>query len=175
MKIFMIITYHILLGLPGLSSGLSCGSDTPLHTRYFSPFYKRVRQATGCSRATTDTEEQEVHVIRLDQPAENVFLYVTGETNRSSLALVLATPSPVTWHLTRSGYSPHTEILISDGSTVRDLETGQELDTSPAILSTVVITENLALAKFSHIHSFTSLSGANRIFVRLPPGRITSF
>ena len=174
MKIFMIITYHILLGLTGLSSGLSCDGDDPLDTPYFSPFYKRVRPATGCSRAATDTEEQEVHVIRLDQPAENVFLYVTGSTNRSSLSLVLATPSPVTWHLTREGYSGHTDILISDGSKVIDIKTGEELPTSPAILSTVVITENLALAKFSYIHSFTSLTGANRIFIRLPTGRIRS-
>lgn len=166
----MIITYHILLGLAGLTSGagLSCGSDTPLDTPYFSPFYKRVRQATGCSRAATETEEQEVHVIRLDQPADNVFLYVTGSSNLTRLSLVLATPSPVTWHLTISGFSSQRDILISDGSKVLDIESGEELATSPAILSTVVITENLALAKFSYIHSFTSVSGANRIFVRLP-------
>ena len=194
MKIFMIITYHILLGLPlysfGLSAGLYCGSDTPLDTPYFSPFYKTVREATGCSRAVTDSEDQEVHVVRLDQPAENVFLYVTGKacprsapestdcnTNKgstnynNSLALVLASPTPVTWHLTTSGYNSRIDILISDGSRVLDIETGEELPSSPAILSTVVITENLALAKFSYIHSFTSLRGANRIFIRLPSGR----
>ena len=196
MKIFMIISYHILLGLPlysfGLSAGLYCGSDTPLDTPYFSPFYKTIREATGCSRAVTDSEDQEVHVVRLDQPAENVFLYVTGKAglssapqstdcntnkgstnnnNNNSLALVLASPTPVTWHLTSSGYNSHTDILISDGSRVLDIETGEELPSSPAILSTVVITENLALAKFSYIHSFTSLRGANRIFIRLPSGR----
>ena len=194
MKIFMIISYHILLGLPlyssGLSSGLSCGSDTPLDTPYFSPFYKTVREATGCSRAVTDSEDQEVHVVRLDQPAENVFLYVTGRaslssahqqntdcntnkagsTNNKSLALVLASPTPVTWHLTTSSYNSRIDILISDGSRVLDIESGEELQTSSAILSTVVITENLALAKFSYIHSFTSLRGANRIFIRLPSG-----
>ena len=83
MKIFMIISYHILLGLPlvtsGLSTGLDCGSDTPIDTRYFSPFYKTVREATGCSRAVTDAEDREVHVVRLNQPAENVFLYATGK------------------------------------------------------------------------------------------------
>ena len=192
MKIFMIISYHILLGLPlysyGLSTGLYCGSDTPLDTPYFSPFYKTVREATGCSRAVNDSEDQEVHVVRLDQPAENVFLYVKGKaglnsgqqqntdcstkagSTNNSLALVLASPTPVTWHLTTSGYNSRIDILISDGSRVLDIETGAELQTSPAILSTVVITENLALAKFSYIHSFTSLRGANRIFIRLPSG-----
>ena len=190
----MIISYHILLGLPwsslALSAGLQCGSDTPLDTPYFSPFYKTLRPATGCSRAVGDSEDVEVHVVRLDQPAENVFLYVTGKsgpgpaqhrsthcdthqgsTNNKSLALVLASPAPVTWHLTTSGYNAHTDILISDGSRVLDIETGDELPSSPAILSTVVITENLALAKFSYIHSFTSLRGANRIFIRLPSGK----
>ena len=114
MKIFMIISYHILLGLPlyssGLAAGLNCGSDTPLDTPYFSPFYKTVREARGCSRAVTDSEDREVHVVRLGQPAENVFLYVTGKAslppsgegyhcniiitvgadNNRSLALVLA-------------------------------------------------------------------------------------
>ena len=143
----MIISYHILLGLPlytsGLSAGLYCGSDTPLDTPYFSPFYKTLREATGCTRAVTDSEDQEVHVVRLDQPAENVFLYVTGKAslssagqstdcnthkgstnNNNSLALVLASPTPVTWHLTTSGFNSHTDILISDGSRVLDIETG---------------------------------------------------
>ena len=105
-----------------------------------------------------------------DRPHSNTII-TAGSDNNRSLALVLASPTPVTWHLTSSGYTSPPDILLSDGSRVLDIETGEEFPSSPAILSTLVITENLALAKFSSIHSFTSLSGANRIFIRLPSGR----
>ena len=109
--------------------------------------------------------------VRDDERSASNTIITAGSDNNRSLALVLASPTPVTWHLTSSGYNSPPDILISDGSRVLDIETGEELPTSPAILSNVVTTENLALAKFSYIHSFTSLLGANRIFIRLPSGR----
>ena len=83
---------------------------------------------------------------------------------------MLATPTPVTWHLSVSGHAPGPNILISDGSRVLDTMTGHELPTTAAILTTKIITENLALAKFSTIHTFTSTKAANRIFIKLKPG-----
>ena len=85
MKIFLIFSYHILLGL-GQVLGFGvvehhkyCVSDSPLDTPYFVPFYKTVRPALGCARALEDHEKTEVHVVRLNQPEDDVFLYVTGE------------------------------------------------------------------------------------------------
>ena len=97
---------------------------------------------------------------------------VAGSTNSSGVALVLASPSPVTWHLTVSGPapSPAPSILISDGSRVLDTASGAELAASVAILSSKEITEKLALAQFSSIHTFTSLAAANRIFINLKKG-----
>ena len=101
---------------------------------------------------------------------------VTGSTNSSGVALVLASPSPVTWHLTVSGPAPSPaprpapRILISDGSRVLDTASGAELAASVAILSSKEITEKLALAQFSSIHTFTSLAAANRIFINLKKG-----
>ena len=88
------------------------------------------------------------------------------------MALVLASPSPVTWHLTVSGPAPRPapRILISDGSRVLDTASGAELAASVAILSSKEITEKLALAQFSSIHTFTSLAAANRIFINLKKG-----
>ena len=83
---------------------------------------------------------------------------------------MLATPVPVTWHLTVSGLAPSPAILISDGSRVIDTASGLELPVSVAILNNKIITENLARAKFSHIHTFTSISAANRIFINLKKG-----
>ena len=77
---------------------------------------------------------------------------------------------PVTWHLTVSGLAPAPAILISDGSRVIDTATGLELPVSAAILNNKIITENLARAKFSHIHTFTSITAANRIFINLKKG-----
>ena len=86
MKIFLIFSYHILLGLPVLSEGNQgiqkqkyCVSDRPLDTPYFIPFYKTLRPALGCERGRTENETREVHVVRVDQLVDNhVFLYVTG-------------------------------------------------------------------------------------------------
>ena len=106
--------------------------------------------------------------------------FVAGSNNSSRVALVLASPSPVTWHLTVNGPAPSPasnsaprpapSILISDGSRVLDTASGAELAASVAILSSKVITEKLALAQFSSIHTFTSLAAANRIFINLEKG-----
>ena len=84
MKIFLIFTYHILLGLPLLSQGSEnqnyCVSDKPLDTPYFIPFYKQVRPALGCVSPPSQHDSSEVHVVRVNQPVDtNVFLYVTGK------------------------------------------------------------------------------------------------
>ena len=82
MKIFLIFCYHILLGLgqgfETVEHAKYCVSDSPLDTPYFVPFYKTVRPALGCARAPEDHEKTEVHVVRLNQPEDDVFLYVTG-------------------------------------------------------------------------------------------------
>ena len=88
----MIFSYHILLGLawlptPGQGVGHDhayCVSDNPLDTPYFIPFYKTVKPALGCARSPTEHDKTEVHVIRLDQPDDDVFIYVTGNVNNSS-------------------------------------------------------------------------------------------
>lgn len=178
MKIFLIFCYHILLGLgqgfETVEHAKYCVSDSPLDTPYFVPFYKTVRPALGCARAPENHEKTEVHVVRLNQPEDDVFLYVTGSNNQTELSLVLATPVPVTWHLTVSGLAPAPAILISDGSRVIDTATGLELPVSAAILNNKIITENLARAKFSHIHTFTSITAANRIFINLKKEETTS-
>ena len=80
----MIFSYHLLLGLPMLTPGQGvgehkyCVSDNPLDTPYFIPFYKTVKPALGCTRYPTEHDKTEVHVIRLDQPDDDVFIYVTG-------------------------------------------------------------------------------------------------
>ena len=83
MKIFLIFCYHILLGLgqgfETVEHAKYCVSDSPLDTPYFVPFYKTVRPALGCARAPENHEKTEVHVVRLNQPEDDVFLYVTGE------------------------------------------------------------------------------------------------
>ena len=86
------------------------------------------------------------------------------------LALVLATSHPVTWHLSVSGFSSPADILVSDGSSVVDIQTGQLVQTSPAIMTNPSLTTKLARAKFSHINTFTTIDTANRVFINLPPG-----
>ena len=104
-------------------------------------------------------------------PSFFIYLYsLSGSNNQTELSLVLATPVPVTWHLTVSGLAPAPVILISDGSRVINTATGLELPVSAAILNNKIITENLARAKFSHIHTFTSITAANRIFINLKKG-----
>lgn len=70
-----------------------------------------------------------------------------------------------------SGYnqSSRPNILISDGSHVIDTATGEELATTAAILRTESITLKLAKTQFSAVHTFTSITAANRIFIRLSP------
>ena len=87
------------------------------------------------------------------------------------LALVLASGHPVTWHLSVSGFSSAADILVSDGSSVVDIRTGHQIQSSPAILSSPNLTTKLARAKFSHINTFTTIEMANRIFINLPPGK----
>ena len=93
MKIFMIFSYHLLLGLPWVTVGQVgqqedhkyCVSDHPLDTPYFTPFYKTVKPALGCSRSPTEQDKTEVHVVRLDQPENDVFIYVTGNVNKNNV------------------------------------------------------------------------------------------
>ena len=90
MKLLLLLfCYHLLLGLAGAGAGAEqhkyCVSDSPLDTPYFSPFYKTVRPAVGCVRAAGSGDLTEVHVIRLSQPVEDVFLYVTGGYHQHSI------------------------------------------------------------------------------------------
>ena len=89
----------------------------------------------------------------------------------NKLALVLATSHPVTWHLSVAGFSSPPDILVSDGSNVVDIQTGHQVMTSTAIMTTPNLTTKLARPKFSHINTFTTIDTANRIFINLPPGK----
>ena len=70
-----------------------------------------------------------------------------------------------------SGFKPSSRpsILISDGSTVIDTATGDELATTAAILRTDSITHKLASNQFGTVHTFTSITAANRIFIQMLP------
>lgn len=81
---FLLITYHLLLGLVLSAAGTIedhkyCVSDSPLYTPYFIPFYKTVQPALGCVSRPSSRDKTEVHVVRLAQPAKDVFIYVTGK------------------------------------------------------------------------------------------------
>ena len=146
-----------------------CGSDTPLDTPYFLPFQKTVEAANGCASPITAAQKTEVHVLRVSRPAPEVSLHVGTVAER--VALVLATPHPVTWRLSLTGAAagpPH--LLVSDGSTVVDNVTGAALHTTRAILANPAITGKLAIAQFNHINSFTSIDTANKISISLPQG-----
>ena len=102
------------------------------------------------------------------------FFSDSGTNNETELSLVLASSSPVTWHLSWSRYSSQPRILISHMSSVIDSNTGLELPTTPAILRTEAITAKLALTQFNNIHTFTSITAANRIFINLLPSSSSS-
>jgi len=179
MKISLACIFHIWatsVTMPvsmGLLDQKYCGSDEPLDTPYFIPFHKTAQTAVGCASRIQEDEKTEVHVVRLRRTDREVFLHVAGPPTHS-LALVLATAHPVTWHLSVSGFSAAPDILVSDGSTVLDLSSGQQIQSSPAILSSPALTSKLAIAKFSHINTFTTIDTANRIFITLPPDISTS-
>ena len=52
-----------------------------------------------------------------------------------------------------------------------DTATDTQLVTTAAFLKSMTITRNLAIAKFSTIHTFTSITAANRIFINLNSGK----
>jgi len=171
MKILLACIFHICVILPvsmGLLDQMYCGSDTPLDTPYFIPFHKTAQPALGCASQVQDDDKTEVHVVRLRKADREVFLHVSGPLTHK-LALVLASGHPVTWHLSVSGFSSAADILVSDGSSVVDIRTGHQIQSSPAILSSPNLTTKLARAKFSHINTFTTIEMANRIFINLPP------
>ena len=170
----------------GLLDKQYCGSDEPLDTPYFIPFHKTARPAKGCASSLQGNIKTEVHVVRLRRADRDVFLHVTGKLSKiffmphrisasgpvsHKIALVLSSAHPVTWHLSVSGFSSTPDILVSDGSSVMDIHTRQQLTSSPAILSSPELTSKLAKAKFSHINTFTTIDTANRVFIKLPPGR----
>jgi len=152
----------------GLLDKQYCGSDEPLDTPYFIPFHKTARPAKGCASSLQGNIKTEVHVVRLRRADRDVFLHVTGPVSHK-IALVLSSAHPVTWHLSVSGFSSTPDILVSDGSSVMDIHTRQQLTSSPAILSSPELTSKLAKAKFSHINTFTTIDTANRVFIKLPP------
>jgi len=158
----------------GLLDQMHCGSDTPLDTPYFIPFHKTAQPAVGCaSQAVQEANKTEVHVIRLRRSDKEVYLHVAGPPT-NSLALVLATANPVTWHLTVSGFSSPPDILVSDESSVVDVNSGHQMKSTPAYLSSPEITRKLAIKEFSHINTFTTIDTANRIYIELPPEISTS-
>ena len=110
--------------------------------------------------------------VRLQEKISEILLkkFDSGSAD-NKLALVLATSHPVTWHLSVAGFSFPPDILVSDGSNVVDIQTGHQVMTSTAIMTTPNLTTKLARAKFSHINTFTTIDTANRIFINLPPGK----
>lgn len=171
MKILLGCIFHLLCSVSWCLARLEqkyCVSDTPLDTPYFIPFHKTAQPALGCTTNLANTHDTEVHVLRLRQADRDVVLHVSGSRDHK-LALVLATSHPVTWHLSVAGFSSTPDILVSDGSNVVDIQTGHQVETSTAIMTTPSLTTKLARAKFSHINTFTTIDMANRIFINLPP------
>ena len=91
-----------------------------------------------------------------------------------------------TWHLATSSASTLPTIFVSVGSKVMDLTlevekvkdkcfqvmeagTGRELDSSPALLNSINTASKIALNRFGHLNTVTTVTGeANRVFVQVP-------
>ena len=74
-----------------------------------------------------------------------------------------------TWHLATSSSSTLPTIFVSVGSKVMEAGTGEELDSSPALLNNINTGSKIALNRFGHLNSVTTVTGeANRVFVQVP-------
>ena len=111
-------------------------------------------------------------------------IYLAG-SQASSLVLMSAVET--TWHLATSSDILPT-IFVSVGSKVIMIElyaspetlseqmfqvmeagTGRELDSSPALLNNINTASKIALNRFGHLNTVTTVKGeANRVFVQVP-------
>jgi len=145
--------------------GEYCGGDAPLSTPYLAAFHKREESALGCQAPSPSDAETQVHVLRLTSKLPEVFLDVAG-SQASSLVLMSAVET--TWHLATSSDILPT-IFVSVGSKVMEAGTGRELDSSPALLNNINTASKIALNRFGHLNTVTTVKGeANRVFVRVP-------
>jgi hypothetical protein len=169
-----LLVLHILPLLQGVLGEAplppkDCHSDRPLDTPYFIPFNKTVKSARGCMSPKPVSQNTQVHVIRLEQAGRNVYLHVNGSETHN-LSLVLSSPGrEVIWHLTTQGFLSLPDILVSDGSRVVRSTDGRPLPAGKAALDSRALTHKLAIARFSHITTFTTIETANDILINLPP------
>jgi len=146
--------------------GEYCGGDAPLSTPYLAAFHKREEVALGCQADSPTDAVTQVHVVRLTGRLPEVFLNVAGEQASS---LVLMSAVETTWHLATSSASALPTILVSVGSKVMEAGTGRELDSSPALLNSINTASKIALNRFGHLNTVTTVTGeANRVFVQVP-------
>jgi len=146
--------------------GEYCGGDAPLSTPYLAAFHKREVVALGCQAESPLDAVTQVHVVRLTGRLSEVFLNVEG-SKASSLVLMSAVET--TWHLATSSSSTLPTIFVSVGSKVMEAGTGEELDSSPALLNNINTGSKIALNRFGHLNTVTTVTGeANRVFVQVP-------
>jgi len=146
--------------------GEYCGGDAPLSTPYLAAFHKREEVALGCQADSPSDAVSQVHVVRLTGRLPEVFLNVAG-SQASSLVLMSAVET--TWHLATSSASTLPTIFVSVGSKVMEAGTGRELDSSPALLNSINTASKIALNRFGHLNTVTTVTGeANRVFVQVP-------
>jgi len=146
--------------------GEYCGGDAPLSTPYLAAFHKREEVALGCQADSPSDAVSQVHVVRLTGRLPEVFLNVAG-SQASSLVLMSAVET--TWHLATSSASTLPTIFVSVGSKVMEAGTGRELDSSPALLNSIKTASKIALNRFGHLNTVTTVTGeANRVFVQVP-------
>ena len=75
---------------------------------------------------------------------------------------------PTVWHLSTSSADLPT-ILLSVGSSAIDATTGTELESSPALITSIATAAKIARNRFGHLNTVTTVSkAANRVFVSLP-------
>jgi hypothetical protein len=148
--------------------GEYCGGDAPLTTPYLAAFHKREEVALGCQADSPSDAVTQVHVVRLTGRLPEVFLNVAGEQASS---LVLMSAVETTWHLATSSASASAlpTIFVSVGSKVMEAGTGREVDSSPALLNSINTASKIALNRFGHLNTVTTVTGeANRVFVQVP-------
>lgn len=75
---------------------------------------------------------------------------------------------PTVWHLSTSSPDLPT-ILLSVGSSAIDATTGAELESSPALITSIATAAKIARNRFGHLNTVTTVSkAANRVFASLP-------
>lgn len=170
----------------GIRVRYKCNPMAPLETGDLVAFYEAPQRVLGCSSKDKTPEGWHLHVVRVETTSKVVHLTVSDyDVESKGLILLVDSPTPIRWYFMEkpdgasraAGY----EIRIHASESSSVISRKRQLNSTEALESVLngfqSSSSDLGLAKaamehFGAITTFSKISNANRISIKLPQGSL---